>query len=100
MGSAITRSPRSSSSAIEPSYITWRRHSGRSASPRARNWRASLSLLGPGCSRRRRPPSGHKRHEIRGHGYRGAHHVAVLVLQDVAVVHVAAAVGGEANGDL
>ena len=29
----------------------------------------------------------------------GAHHVAVFVFEDVAVVHVAAAVGGEADGD-
>jgi hypothetical protein len=31
---------------------------------------------------------------------KGPHHVAVFVLEDVAVVHVPAAVGGEANGDL
>ena len=48
----------------------------------------------------RRPVSGHKGHKLRGHGYKGAHHVAVLVLQDVAVVHVPAAIGGKANGDL
>src|SRR4051794_37183757 len=48
------------------------------------------------------PPSssGHKWHELTRHGHERAHHVAVLVLEDVAVVHVPAAVGGEANGDL
>src|SRR6266487_2999787 len=43
--------------------------------------------------------SGHERHELGGHGDEGAHHVAVFVFEDVAVVHVAAAVGGEADGD-
>lgn len=43
--------------------------------------------------------SGHEWHELGGHGDEGAHHVAVLVFEDVAVVHVAAAVGGEADGD-
>jgi hypothetical protein len=43
--------------------------------------------------------SGHERHELGGHGDEGAHHVAVFVFEDVAVVHVAAAVGGEAYGD-
>ncbi len=44
--------------------------------------------------------SGHERHELGGHGDEGAHHVAVFVFEDVAVVHVAVAVGGEADGDL
>src|SRR6266851_4015573 len=43
--------------------------------------------------------SGHEWHEFGGHGDEGAHHVAVFVFEDVAVVHVAAAVGGEADGD-
>src|SRR5258705_9870853 len=43
--------------------------------------------------------SGHEWHELGGHGDEGAHHVAVFVFEDVAVVHVAAAVGGEADGD-
>src|SRR6266699_3207991 len=43
--------------------------------------------------------SGHERHELGGHGDEGAHHVAVFVFEDVAVVHVAAAVGGETDGD-
>jgi len=34
--------------------------------------------------------SGHERHELGGHGDEGAHHVAVFVFEDVAVVHVAA----------
>jgi len=33
------------------------------------------------------------------HGDEGAHHVAVFVFEDVAVVQVAAAVGGEADSD-
>ena len=33
------------------------------------------------------------------HGDEGAHHVAVFVFEDVAVVHVPAAVGGEADSD-
>jgi hypothetical protein len=41
--------------------------------------------------------SGHEWHELGGHGDEGAHHVAVFVFEDVAVVHVAAAVGGEAD---
>jgi hypothetical protein len=41
-----------------------------------------------------------KWHELRGHRDEGSHHVAVLVFEDVAVVHVAAAEGGEADGDL
>ena len=45
-------------------------------------------------------PSGHERHELRRHRDEGSHHVAILMLQDVAVVHVAAAVGLEADGDL
>ena len=43
--------------------------------------------------------SGHERHELGGRGDEGAHHVAVFVFEDVAVVHVPAAVGGEADGD-
>src|SRR5712672_4108703 len=43
--------------------------------------------------------SGHEWHEFGGHGDEGPHHVAVFVFEDVAVVHVAAAVGGEADGD-
>src|SRR5579864_8658337 len=43
--------------------------------------------------------SGHEGHELGGHGDEGTHHVAVFVFEDVAVVHVAAAVGGEADGD-
>src|SRR5262249_56405552 len=42
--------------------------------------------------------SGHEGHELDGHGDEGAHHVAVFVFEDVAVVDVAAAVGGEADG--
>ena len=41
----------------------------------------------------------HERHELGGHGHEGAHHVAVFVFEDVAVVHVPAGVGGEADGD-
>jgi hypothetical protein len=44
--------------------------------------------------------SGHEWHELGGHGDEGAHHVAVFVFEDVAVVHVAAGIGGEADGDL
>jgi hypothetical protein len=43
--------------------------------------------------------SRHERHEVGGHGDEGAHHVAVFVFEDVAVVHVPAGVGGEADGD-
>src|SRR6266851_3085077 len=43
--------------------------------------------------------SGHEWHKFGGRGDEGAHHVAVFVFEDVAVVHVAAAVGGEADGD-
>src|SRR6266446_7194268 len=46
------------------------------------------------------PGSAHEGHELRGHDDDGAHHVAVLVFEDVAVVHVAAAVGLEADGEL
>src|SRR6267143_6797805 len=99
MGSGIKRSPRSSSSAIEPSSITWQRYTGSSASVRAPNWPASLNWLESGRTRRR-TASGHKGHELWGHGYKRAHHFTVLVLQDVTVVHVPTAVGGEANGDL
>jgi len=44
--------------------------------------------------------SGHKRHQLHRHCHKGPHHVAVLVLEDVTVVHVPAAVVGEADGDL
>src|SRR6266700_3295683 len=53
----------------------------------------------PGA-RRWLPGSAHEGHELRGHDDDGAHHVAVLVVEDVAVVHVAAAVGLEADGEL
>jgi hypothetical protein len=53
--------------------------------PRGRRWLAG---------------SAHERHELRGHDDDGAHHVAVFVFEDVAVVHVAAAVGLEADGEL
>src|ERR1700730_11109600 len=44
--------------------------------------------------------SHHGRHELRGHQHEGSHHVAVFVFEDVAVIHVAAAVTVEADGDL
>ena len=44
--------------------------------------------------------SGHEGHQLRRHRHERPHHVAVLVFEDVAVVHVSAAVGREADGDL
>ncbi len=78
----------------EKGVLEGRRHLAHAIGPHSS---VCSSRAAPGV---RRPVSGHKGHELRGHGYKGAHHVAVLVLQDVAVVHVPAAVGGEANGDL
>jgi hypothetical protein len=42
----------------------------------------------------------HERHQLRGHDHEGAHHVVVFVLEDVAVVHVAAAEDLEADEDV
>ena len=42
----------------------------------------------------------HERHELGGHDDEGSHHVVVLVLEDVAVVHVAAAEHLEADDDV
>ena len=42
----------------------------------------------------------HERHQLRGHDHEGAHHVVVFVLEDVAVVHVAAAEDLEADKDV
>src|SRR5690349_7105238 len=44
--------------------------------------------------------SAHEGHELGGHDDDGAHHVAILVFEDVAVVHVAAAVVPEADSEL
>src|ERR1700757_2931406 len=46
------------------------------------------------------PGSAHEGHELGGHDDDGAHHVAILVFEDVAVVHVAAAVVLEADREL
>src|SRR6201993_2041750 len=46
------------------------------------------------------PGSAHEGHELGGHDDDGAHHVAVLVFEDVAVVHVAGAGVLEADGEL
>ena len=42
----------------------------------------------------------HERHELGRHDDEGSHHVVVLVLEDVAVVHVAAAETLEADDDV
>src|SRR6266542_2596415 len=70
-------------------------------------FRATARPVPPALGRRARTGSdggatgsAHEGHELGGHDHDGAHHVAVLVLEDVAVVHVAAGVGGEADGEL
>ena len=42
----------------------------------------------------------HERHELGGHDDEGAHHVVVFMLEDVTVVHVAAAEDLEADDDI
>src|SRR5215831_21313247 len=63
------------------------------------SWRGRASRSRTTAPRRTRGSS-HERHELRRHRHEGPHHVAVLVLEDVAVVHVPAAVVREADGDL
>src|SRR6266567_2633640 len=71
----------------------------RSASSMAMPRRCWRGFRRPGA-RRGEPGSAHEGHELLGHDDDGPHHVAVLVFEDVAVVHVAAAVGLEADGEL
>src|SRR5262249_33503137 len=63
------------------------------------SWRRRASRSRTTAPRRTRGSS-HERHELRRHSHEGPHHVAVLVLEDVAVVHVPSAVAREADGDL
>src|SRR5438309_11681178 len=89
--------------AIPSEWSTEPHSAGRLTSPHWRllAWAGAAAIVEPALRVVPRSlTSRHERHQLHRRRHERTHHVAVLVLEDVAVVHVPARVGRELDHDL